>query len=100
MFGPDSRLVWFLNPQAPFNFRCQQTSVFKLMKIYRVLLKNGSEFKIKAESYRFTDDRYAVQFYRSPHEVIPDVFVYAGEVAAILPDKQTKAEPGDDAARN
>lgn len=69
------------------------------MKIFRVFLKNGTEIKIKAESYRFTDDRYAVQFYRSPHEIIPDVFVYAGEVAAILPDKQTKGDAADDAAR-
>lgn len=70
------------------------------MKIYRVFLKNGTELKIKAESYRFTDDRHAVQFFRSPHEIIPDVFVYAGEVAAILPDKQTKSDPVDDPARN
>lgn len=69
------------------------------MKIYRVFLKNGTELKIKAEGYRFTDDRYAVQFYRHGQEIIPDVFVYAGEVAAILPDKQAKGEGADDPAR-
>ncbi|MEJ7710621.1 MAG: hypothetical protein WKF84_12310 [Pyrinomonadaceae bacterium] len=70
------------------------------MKIYRVFLKNGSELKIKADSYRFTDDRYAVQFYRSPGELLSDVFVYAGEVAAILPGKQAKGDATDGSDRD
>lgn len=60
------------------------------MKNYRVYLKNGTEIKIKADHYRFTDDRYAVQFYKSATEAMLDIFVFAGEVAAIIPDKINK----------
>ncbi|HVG38289.1 MAG TPA: hypothetical protein VM870_03315 [Pyrinomonadaceae bacterium] len=62
------------------------------MKSYRVYLRNGTEIKIKADHYRMTDDRYAVQFYKTSDEIIPDIFVYAGEVAAIVPDKPNKAD--------
>lgn len=69
------------------------------MKNFRVYLRNGTEIKIKAERYRFSDDRYAVHFYKNETEIIQDVFVYAGEVAAILPDKQSKNEPTDNPDR-
>jgi hypothetical protein len=57
------------------------------MKTYRVYLKNGTQLKIKADSYKFTEDRSAVVFYHAQDEMITDVYVYAGEVAAILPQQ-------------
>ena len=64
------------------------------MKNYRVYLRNGTQIKIKADSYRLADDRSAFQFYRATNDPIHDLYVFAGEVAAIVPDKEksNKAE--------
>ncbi|MGB7926346.1 MAG: hypothetical protein WCF57_24105 [Pyrinomonadaceae bacterium] len=58
------------------------------MRNYRVYLRNGTQIKIKADSYRLADDRSAFQFYRGPNDPIHDLYVYAGEVAAIVPDRE------------
>jgi hypothetical protein len=58
------------------------------MKNYRIYLRNGTQIKIKADSYRLADDGTAFQFYRASDEPIDDLYVYAGEVAAIVPDRE------------
>jgi hypothetical protein len=58
------------------------------MKNYRVYLRNGTQIKIKADSYRLADDRSAFQFYRAADDPIHDLYVFAGEVAAIVPDRE------------
>jgi hypothetical protein len=58
------------------------------MKNYRVYLRNGTQIKIKADSYRLADDRTAFQFYRASNDPIHDLYVFAGEVAAIVPDRE------------
>lgn len=58
------------------------------MKNYRVYLRNGTQLKIRADSYRLTDDRTSFQFYRAANEPIHDLYIYAGEVAAIVPNRE------------
>ena len=66
------------------------------MKNYRVYLKNGTQLKIKADSYRLANDRSAFQFYRASDEPIHDLYVFAGEVAAIVPDKEKGSKADHD----
>lgn len=57
-------------------------------KEFRVYLKDGSSFRVKAHHFKFDTSKHQCDFYKTEKDIDPDIAILWSEVRAIVPEPE------------